>query len=118
VIASYWATVGDGERYLFAVGTPAVGPETDTMTTVATDVEWHACGSVVVESLPETILATIVGRPLSAIVSHPVLDDKDLRITAVKRCESGWLQIDTDLTPEAIEVERLVELSADTVRGD
>jgi len=118
VIASYWATLGGGGRYLFTVGTRAVGPEAETMTTVAAGVQWHASGSVLIESLPETILATLVGRPLSTIVSHPLLDERGLTITEVTRCESGWLQIDTDLTLEAIEVERLVELSADTARHD
>jgi hypothetical protein len=41
------------------------------------------------QAIPETIAVSIVGRSLREIVSHPALDDMDLRIVSHERSDNG-----------------------------
>jgi hypothetical protein len=63
---------------------------------------WRLSGSVSIEQdslrisdvdLPESVIAAMVGRPLSAICDHPALQDPDLVATGVAQSVFGCLSI-------------------------
>lgn len=54
-----------------------------TNTTLSETVWWKAGGIMLVSDLPASALTNAVGRPLREVVSHPVLDRHDLRISDV-----------------------------------
>jgi len=58
---------------------------------------WQSCGTVLVDGIPDSIMVAAAGRPLSAIISHPVLDPLGLTIARVELAEGdGEAELQTD----------------------
>lgn len=84
-----------------------VGSDNDgTMTAVwvAPGITWYASGAIVAP-MPDTALIAAVGRPLSEVISHCVLDRFDLTVTGVSQDVEGRpvLETNADRTPISIE---------------
>ena len=50
-------------------------------------------------TLPDTVMAALPGRPLTAVLDHPALTDPELAVSSV-RCKDGTLLVHTDSTVE------------------
>lgn len=67
-------------------------------------------GTVLVDPLPETTISALAGRPLTDLVSHPVLDPLGLVITDASNNEEIELaEVRTDHRPEHIPLARILE---------
>lgn len=75
---------------------------------IGASVTWYACGTLVLDGMPQTILAAAPGRPLRAIASHPLLDDRPFTIQDVDedglvQVSGGWDGVNT-ATPSSLAV--------------
>lgn len=107
-------TLASDDDTHFEMGSRGIGEDSETSVAIGCDVFWEASdywGSVLVPSLPQTLVQACVGSPLSAVLSHPMLDPLDLMITRVIHLESGSLQLVTDQKPQAIAVDDLLAIS-------
>ena len=61
----------------------------------ADPLRWESVpGSLIVPSLPETVMATLAGRRLAGVLSHPALDGLDIDITEVIVHDGGqWMTL-------------------------
>lgn len=119
-----WGPVGDGHpgvAFSLSARRWTDGPRTLSVDNLvlSNDVTWTANG-VMVTGLPETFAASITGRPLNDLVSHPVLDRFPLtagRVTEVTPAERQHVEIDGPIA--RISIDTLPEVRAcDRGEGD
>lgn len=99
------------DENIIEMGTKAIGENSETSVALGMDAIWDCSGAVAVRTLPDTIAATARGRPLSEMISHPVLDGMPLVVTDVEDTGSGWRWLKTDAVLEPVTTEELRELS-------
>ena len=59
---------------------PPTSEQCDTCITLSEDVVWKSSGSVFVHGFPDSLAFAALGRSLSTVVSHPVLDRHALNV--------------------------------------
>jgi len=54
---------------------------------------------ILIADIPESYKATLIGKPLRHLLSHPILDDKDIMINTINDCwdDPDMVEIETNL---------------------
>lgn len=54
---------------------------------------------ILINDIPESYKTTLIGKPLRHLLSHPILDDKDITISAINDCweDSDMVEVKTNL---------------------
>lgn len=77
-------------------------------TWLAPKIRWTPRGVII--ALPETLATASIGRPLSQIVSHPVLDRHPLTITGVSMESYSRIILEVDADRKPISAEALIAM--------
>lgn len=93
----------------------ASDPSSLTAVRLADDVRWNQPGNIQIPIFPETVMSQIIDRPLTKLISHPLLDPLNLTAKEIYMSPSWpgdrlYYDVHTEYEPQPISLEELMNI--------